>query len=105
PEWDHGAPLFEQRAERLADGGASLDGHRAHFRIVVDALHRRDIDDHPHVGIRYESLEAVPAAGHNGTSAFFHCFLDRGYYLICRVDQPHVVRARAESLVESLLYN
>ena len=78
-ERDDDAPLLEQRAERLADGRAGLDGDGALFRVVVDALHRRDVDDHAHVGIGYEPLEAVPAARHDEAPSFADRFLDRGH--------------------------
>src|SRR2546425_3700499 len=41
----HYSPPLEQRPERLAHCGAGLDGHGAPFRVVVHALHGRDIDD------------------------------------------------------------
>ena len=75
-ERDHDAPRLEQRPERLADRRAGLDGDGAPFRVVVDALHRRDVDDHPHVGIRDESLEAVPAARHDEAPSFADRLLD-----------------------------
>ena len=102
-ERDHDSPRLEQRAERLAHRGAGLDGDGAHVRIVVHALHRRDVDDHPHVGIRDEPLEAVPAARHDETPSFAHRLLDRRDHLLGRADQPDVVRARAEPLVEALV--
>ena len=71
--------------------------------VVVDALHRRDIDDHPHVGIRNESLEAVPAAGDDETVVFAHRILNRRHDLVGGAYQPHVIRAGGESLVESLV--
>src|SRR5439155_17251101 len=60
-EWYHDSPHLEQRLEGLAHRGAGLDGHGAPFRVVVHALHRRDVDEHPHLGVRHESLEAVAA--------------------------------------------
>src|SRR6266545_228088 len=99
----HDAPRLEQRPERLAHRGAGLDGHGAPFRVVIHAVHGRDIDDHPHLGVRYESLQAVPATGHGETPSFPHRLRYRRYDLIGRADQPDVVRARAEPLVEALL--
>ena len=98
----HHAPRLEQRSERLAHRGAGLDGHGAPFRVVVHALHGRDIEDYPHLGIRYESLEAVPATRHGETPSFPNCLLDRRHHLIGRADQTDVVRTRAEPLIETL---
>src|SRR5215213_523647 len=39
------------RLGRVTSPGSGLDGHGAHFRVVVHALHGRDIEDHPHLGI------------------------------------------------------
>ena len=44
--YDH-APVLDQRAERLAHRRAGLDGDGAPLRVEGDALHRRDVDDHP----------------------------------------------------------
>ena len=99
----HDSPRLEQRPERLAYRGARLDRHGPSFRVVVHAFHRRDIDDHLHVGIRHESFEAVPAAGHDETPSFPYTFLDRGDDLIGRVDEPDVVWTRTQPLVETLV--
>jgi hypothetical protein len=96
------SPGLEQRPERLAHGGAGLDGHSGPFRVVVDALHGRDIDNHPHLGVGDEPLEAMSATRHGETPSFAHRLLDRRYHLIGRADQPHVVRGRDEPLVEAL---
>src|SRR5438876_9360185 len=104
-EWDHYSPGLEQRAERFTDCGASLDGDGAHFRVVVNAFHWRDIDDHTHVGIRDESLETVPATRHNETLSFLHRLLYSRHDLISRADQADVVWACAESFIETLIDN
>src|SRR5206468_1059877 len=86
------SPRLEQRPERLAHRGAAFDGDRAPCLIVEHALHGRNIDDHSHLGIRYESLETVPAARHNETASFPYRLLNRRYDLIGRADQPDVIR-------------
>ena len=102
-ERDHHAPPVVQHAERVADCGAGLDGNRTASGVVVNALHGRDIDDHPHVRVRDEPLEAVPAAGDDETSPFLHRVFDGRHDLFGRAHESHVVRRRAEPLVEPLV--
>src|SRR5207244_12016292 len=92
------------RARRPAAGGARCDGDGPHLLVVIDALHRGTIEDHPHVGIRHESLETVSTARHHESPSLSHCLLHRRYDFICRVDRPDIIRMRAESLVEALIY-
>jgi hypothetical protein len=98
-----GSPVLEQRAERLAHRRARLDRHGAHSCVVVHALHGRDIDDHAHLGIRHEPLEAVSAARHDESASLPHRFIDCRYGLLGRADQADVIRARGEPLVEPFL--
>ena len=90
-ERDHHAPCLVQRAERLAHRGAGLDGDGAPLRVVVDALHRRDVDDHPHLGIRDEPLEAMPAARHDEAPSFADRLLRRADRRVGRAGEPDVV--------------
>src|SRR5256885_957611 len=81
-EWQDYSPVVEQRAERLADRGAGLDGDRASLGVEVHALHRRDVDDRAHLGIRDESLEAVAAARHDHPAPCADGFVDGRNHLI-----------------------
>ena len=64
-------PQFSNSARNVSPTVAPASTAIARLlRVVVDALHRRDVDDHPHVGIRYEALEAVPAARHDEPPPF-----------------------------------
>src|SRR5713101_766581 len=101
-ERNHDAPLLEQCSERFANCGARLDSNGAHLSVVVDALHRGDIDDHAHIGIGYKILEAMSAARYDETSSFAHCFFDCRYHIFSRADEPHVIRTRDESFIEAL---
>ncbi len=58
---------------------------------------------HPHIGIRHEGLETMASTRNGEPAAFLYRPLDCRYDLIGRVDDPYVVRARAESLVETFL--
>jgi hypothetical protein len=92
-ERDHDSPRLVQRTERLANRGSGLDRHDAPFRVVVDALHGRDVDDHPYLGVGDETLEAVPATGHDERRPFSHCIVYRRHDLFRRADEPDVIRA------------
>ena len=81
---------------------SGLDGHRVHLRVVVDAFHRRDIDDHGRIRLRYESLETMSAGRHDEAASFAQGLFDCGYNLSGRGDAPDVVGVRAEPLVERL---
>ena len=59
-EGDDHVPVPGQLAEGLADGGAGLDGDRASLRVMIDALHRRDVEDDASVAIGDEAFQAVP---------------------------------------------
>src|SRR5437867_11832090 len=54
-------------------------------------------------GIGYEPLGAVPATRHGETPSFPHRLLHGRYHLIGRAEQPDVVWARAEPLIETLI--
>src|SRR6185369_3140932 len=99
----HDSPRLGESAERLAYCGPRLDGDRPPFRVVIDALHGRDIDDHAHVGIGNEPLEAMSAAGRDETPSLRDRLLHRRYHLLGGTDESNVVGARAEPLVEALL--
>ena len=94
------APPLEQRRVRLADGGAGLDLDRAPPRVVGDAPHRREVDDHARVRIGDETLEAVAAARRHQAPASAHRFVHRRDDLRRRADRAHVVGAGAEALVD-----
>ena len=102
--YDH-SPIVTERAETLTNGGARLDGDGAHFCVVVDALHRRDVDENAHVRIRNESLEAVPAAGDDEASPVAYSSLYSVDYFVARMRYADVIRTRRESLVEAFIEN
>jgi hypothetical protein len=97
------APSVEERLERLPHRGAAFDRDSRHGGIVVDALHRRHVDDDAHLGIRDESFEAMPAARDGKPAPLVHGPLDRREHLLVRSGQAHVVGAGAEPPVEPLL--
>jgi hypothetical protein len=76
-ERNHCSPVLEQRLEGVSNHRASLDGDSGAIGVVVDALHRGDVDEHAHVGIGDEAFKAVPAARDDDTPPFADGILDR----------------------------
>ena len=101
-ERNYYAPASSERLEGFAYGGAGFDGHGVPVGVVVDAFHRGEIDDHSHVGVRYESFKAVTATRHHKTLFLTHRLVYRGNHLLGRAGLSDTVRPRGEPFIEPL---
>ena len=102
-ERQNDAPLLEELPERFADGGARFDADGTPAGVVVDACHRRDVHDHPDIGVGDESLEAMPATRDDQPAPVCDRVRHGSDDLVGRLRQVHVVGARLKPLVEALL--